>query len=60
MGEQFYFCSVEEDDKKCPMMNECRRFTGIKDVPFEERQKLGTAKLYNICDEDNNYKMILR
>ena len=60
MKHSFYFCSIEEDNKKCAKMEECRRYTDIKDIPFKERQNFGTAKLYNICNEENNFKMILR
>lgn len=59
-NENFYFCSVQEDDKSCPRMNECKRFLGIKNFEYDKRKELGTAKLYNICKEENNYKMQLK
>lgn len=58
--ETFYFCSVQEDDKTCPMMKNCKRFMGIKDIPNDERRNHGTAKLYNLCTEENGYKMMLK
>lgn len=57
---KFYFCDLKTKDKSCPNMHRCKRFELIKDVPYEEYELLGFAKLYNICNEENGYKLFLK
>ena len=56
----FYFCDLKTNDIKCPKMNQCKRYEGIKDIPCEEYDSLGVAKLYNICNKENKYKMFMK
>lgn len=58
-NSRFYFCSLRENDKTCPKMNECKRYAPVKDIPFDQYNDLGFARLYNICNEDNEYRMFL-
>lgn len=41
-------------------MHECKRYEPIKDVPYNQYESLGFAKLYNLCNENNGYKMFLK
>ena len=56
----YYFCDLKTKDIECPKMHECKRYEPIKDVPYNQYESLGFAKLYNICKEDNGYKMFLK
>lgn len=56
----FYFCDLKSKNIECQKMNECKRYVPIKDLPFAELERLGVAKLYNICNEKNNYKLFMR
>lgn len=56
----YYFCDLKTKDIKCPKMHECKRYEPIKDVPYNQYESLGFAKLHNICNEDNGYKMFLK
>ena len=56
----YYFCDLKTKDIECPKMHECKRYEPIKDVPYNQYESLGFAKLYNICNEDNGYKMFLK
>lgn len=60
MTDTFYYCSVGDDCKSCSCMNECKRYVRIKNLTFEERQELGMAKLYNICNENNGFKLFMK
>ena len=55
-----YFCDLKTKDIKCPKMHECKRYEPIKDVPYNQYESLGFAKLYNLCNENNGYKMFLK
>lgn len=59
-GENFYFCDLKTGDIICPKMHECKRYEPIKDIPYNEYEKLGFAKLYNICSKENGYKMFMK
>ena len=56
----YYFCDLKTKDTECPKMHECKRYEPINDVPYNQYESLGFAKLYNICNEENGYKMFLR
>ena len=56
----YYFCDLKSNDIECPNMHECKRYEPIKDVPYNQYESLGFAKLYNICGENNGYKMFLK
>ena len=56
----YCFCDLKTKDIECPKMHECKRYEPIKDVPYNQYESLGFAKLYNICKEDNGYKMFLK
>ena len=56
----YYFCDLKSKDIECPNMHECKRYEPIKDVPYNQYESLGFAKLYNICGENNGYKMFLK
>ena len=56
----YYFCDLKTKDIKCPKMHECKRYEPIKDVPYNQYESLGFAKLHNICNKDNGYKMFLK
>ena len=56
----FYFCDLKSKNIECPKMNECKRYVPVKDLPFAELEQLGAAKLYNICNEKNKYKLFMR
>ena len=53
----YYFCDLKSKDIECPKMHECKRYEPIKDVPYNQYESLGFAKLYNLCNE-NNIKLI--
>lgn len=59
-GETFYFCDLKSKDIECPKMHECKRYELVKDVPYNEYDKLGFARLHNICNEANGYKMFMK
>lgn len=59
-GETFYFCDLKTSDVTCPKMHDCKRYEPIKDIPYNEYEKLGLAKLYNICNKNNGYKMFMK
>ena len=56
----YCFCDLKTKDIKCPKMHECKRYEPIKDVPYNQYESLGFAKLYNLCNENNGYKMFLK
>ena len=56
----YYFCDLKTKDIECPKMHECKRYEPIKDVPYNQYESLGFAKLYNLCNENNGYKMFLK
>ncbi len=56
----FYFCDLKTKDIQCSKMHECKRYELIKDIPYNQYESLGFAKLHNICNEDNGYKMFLK
>lgn len=56
----YYFCDLKTKDIECPKMHECKRYEPIKDVPYNQYESLGFAKLHNICGENNGYKMFLK
>jgi hypothetical protein len=56
----YYFCDLKTKDITCPKMHECKRYEPIKDVPYDKYSELGFAKLHNICNDDNGYKMFLK
>ena len=41
-------------------MHECKRYELVKDVPYNDYEKMGFAKLYNICNEENGFKMFMK
>lgn len=57
---KFYFCDLKTNSKTCPKMHECKRYELIKDVPYEEYEALGFAKLYHICNEKMGYKLFMK
>ena len=56
----FYFCDLKTKDITCPKMHKCKRYELIKDVPYEEYSSLGFAKLYNLCNVENDFKLFLK
>ena len=56
----YYFCDLKTKDIECLKMHECKRYEPIKDVPYNQYESLGFAKLYNLCNENNGYKMFLK
>lgn len=60
LNATFYFCDLKTNDITCTKMHECKRYEPIKDVPYNDYKNLGFAKLYNICNEENGYKMFLK
>ena len=59
-GETFYFCDLKTKDIECPKMHECKRYELAKDIPYNDYEKMGFAKLHNICNEDNGFKMFMK
>ena len=55
----FYFCDLKTNHINCPKMHECKRYELVKDVPYNEYEKLGFAKLHNICNQENRYQMFM-
>ena len=60
INETFYFCDLKTKDIECPRMHECKRYELVKDVPYNDYEKMGFAKLYNICNEENGFKMFMK
>lgn len=60
INETFYFCDLKTKDIECPKMHECKRYEIVKDVPYNDYEKMGFAKLYNICNEENGFKMFMK
>lgn len=60
MDEKFYFCDLKSNDIICPQMHMCKRYELIKDIPYEQYENLGFAKLYNICNKENDYKLFMK
>ena len=56
----YYFCDLKTKYIECPKMHECKRYEPLKDVPSNQYESLGFAKLYNLCNENNGYKMFLK
>lgn len=52
--DTFYYCSLEIDNKDCPKKDQCKRYLN------RGENIQACAKLYNICNEENNYKLFLR
>jgi hypothetical protein len=60
MNDTFYYCDLKSNNIDCPQKLFCKRYDAIKDMPYQEYEKLGCAKLYNICNDHNGYKMKLK
>lgn len=56
----FYFCDLKTNHIDCPKKHECKRYELVKDVSYNEYEKLGFAKLYNICNKNNKYQMFMK
>ena len=49
--ETFYFCDLKSKDIVCPKMHECKRYELVKDIPYNEYDKLGFARLQEMCEK---------
>lgn len=54
--DTFYYCALDENSKVCVKQHECKRYVSKQNVPVTED---ANAKLYNICNADNNYKLFM-
>ena len=56
----YYFCDLKTNNIECPKMHECKRYELVKDVPYNDYEKMRFAKLYNIYNEENGFKMFMK
>ena len=56
----YYFCDLKTNSVECPKMHECKRYEMVKDIPYSEYGVLGFAKLYNVCNTENNYQLFMK
>lgn len=49
----FYFCNLKSSDDDCPKKENCKRYKIIEDIPVSDYDKLGFAKLKNVCNRTN-------
>lgn len=52
--DTFYYCSLDINDKDCPKKKLCKRYVN------KTKDDTAYARLYNICNETNDYKLFLK
>jgi len=53
MTPNYYLCDLKTGNHNCPRADMCKRHVLAKDIPYNEYQYNGFARLYNVCERTN-------